>query len=109
MTASLKRDAPLILGYDEYGTQEHPSLAPNGWGSRWKTQLDGRHQRRRLPPCSVTGFSSPAEAVMAGLVGRPSPCREPSTPPAAAGECYSSSGPLSRPGARPCLGGRDVL
>lgn len=47
---------------------------------------------------------------MAGLVGRPSPCREPSTPPAALLEqSYSSSGAFSRPGARPCLGGRGVL
>lgn len=47
---------------------------------------------------------------MAGLVGRPSPCREPSTPPAALLEqSYSWSGAFSRPGARPCLGGRGVL
>ena|SRR5829696_1224973 len=44
-------------------------------GVEVETQLDGRHQPRRLPPCSVTGFSSPAEAVMAGLYSSPLPER----------------------------------
>src|SRR5829696_1549042 len=42
-------------------------------GVEVETQLDGRHQPRRLPTCTVTGFSSPAEAVMAGVYSSPLP------------------------------------
>src|SRR5215217_995904 len=113
------RSTPDLLGCDVGAISAEPfvvsELLPGDgvvmfpWGSRSKTQLDGRHQRRRLPPCSVTGFSSPAEAVMAGLsVGRlPAGSLQRRRP--LLEQCYSSSGPFSRPGARPCLGGRGVL